>query len=190
MFKQLFILLFNLICYPQKAWASLSEELEEDVSDNNEKFYKNYLYPIIGIIALLSFVSVFLKEFSLQVALKTVLKQLFIYFGGFYLASYLFALFVYSRFKEEPNKLLCEKYVGFSSALVYGIAMLLSVFPALFFLQLIVFYTIYMVWEGATNYLKIDEDEMVRFTVYSSIVILFSPVLIEVLIKFLLPGMK
>jgi hypothetical protein len=188
MFKRIFILLFRLVIEPEKMWIELSEKQE----GNNEDFYKSYLYPVFGMIALLSFVGVFVsfESFNFQIALKAVIKQMIIYFGGFYFASYVFTDFVIVKFTEKKDKFLCERFVGYSSALVYMVAMILSLFPGLFFLLLLILYSVYIIWHGIVHYIKIKEENWMKSTIYSSIVILLSPILIGFLIDFLLPGMK
>jgi hypothetical protein len=47
-----------------------------------------------------------------------------------------------------------------------------------------------MIWVGVVNYLKIREEVLVKFTVLSGIVILLSPAVLELLIEWLIPGMK
>jgi hypothetical protein len=187
MFKQLVVLLFFLITEPGKTWKQLAEKQEK----KNEYFYKNYLYPVLGAIALVSFVGVLfsLEKFDVQIALKIVIKQIAVYFGGFYLASLILSEFVIFRFMETKNGLLCERFVGYASALLYAVAIVKSLFPSLFFLSLIVIYSVYMIWEGAVYYLKIKEEDMIKFTVFSSAVILLTPLLIKQLIGLFLPGM-
>jgi hypothetical protein len=188
MLKQLFFLLFMLISNPNKAWNRLAEKQE----NRNEDFYKSYLYPVLGWITLLSFAGTLfsIEKFDVQIALKIVIKQITVYFGGFYLASIVLSEWILPRFKETKDIHLCERFVGYSSALIYAIAMLKSLFPSLFFLSLIALYSVYMIWEGAANYLKIREDSMVKFTVLSGITIILSPIVLNFLIEWLIPGMK
>jgi hypothetical protein len=188
MLKQLFILLFTLITDPNKAWNQLAEKQE----NRNEDFYKSYLYPVLGWITLLSFAGTLfsIEKFDVQIALKIVIKQIAVYFGGFYLASIVLSEGILPRFKEAKDIHLCERFVGYSSALIYAVAMLKSLFPSLFFLSLIVLYSVYMIWVGAVNYLKISEEDLVKFTVLSATIILLSPVVLNFLIEWLIPGMK
>ncbi|MDH8702331.1 hypothetical protein M2138_001692 [Dysgonomonadaceae bacterium PH5-43] len=188
MYKKLFILLYKLIVEPVSAWGNLEKEKDK----NGEEFYKEYLFPIIGIIALLSFIGVLLSEktFDVQLALKVVLKEVMIYGGGFYLASFLIKEFVFPRFEIKKDKVLSEKFVGYSSVVIYAIAMLGALFPSLFVLQLLSIYTIYVIWVGAVNYLKIEEDYWVRFTTITSIIIMITPFLLKWLISLLMPGMR
>jgi hypothetical protein len=189
MLRQLFILLFMLISDPVGAWNQLKEKQEK----NNEDFYKSYLYPVLGVIALLSFVGVLIsiEKFDVQIALKIVIKQIAVYFGSFYLSSLVLSEWLMPRFGEMRDKYLCERFVGYSSALIYAVTMLQSLFPgSLVFLYLILCYSVYMIWEGVVRYLEIGEEHWVKFTVLSSAIILLFPFLIQLLIGWLIPGMK
>jgi hypothetical protein len=200
MYKQLFNLLFNLISVPEKTWKGLGEEsalvkFPQDI--DNEKFYKSYLYPIIGIIALLSFLGVFLyergngleaKEIS-GLALKMVIRECITYFAGFYLTAYGIFAIISKYFKQEIKKQLCERFAGYSSAVTYVVAMIYALFPALFFVRIFIFYAIYTVWVGATHYLEIKEEYLTKFTIFAGILIVFSPLIIQKIFSLIMPGL-
>lgn len=190
MFKQLFVLLFKIITEPTPTWAQLSEKEDKD----NENFYKSYLFPIVGIIALLSFLGVLMSHsfdvHVLQKVMKTVIKQVIIYGGSFYIMSYALSVFVFPRFHLPKDKLRAEQFTGYTSALIYAIAMIKALFPSLFLLDLFVFYTIYILWTGAVQFLKINEDLIIKFTIFAGTIILVTPFLLNLLINLLMPGMK
>jgi hypothetical protein len=188
MFKQLFILLFHLITKPVPTWEKLSEKQEK----NNDDFYRSYLFPIIGIIALLSFAGgiISAETFNVQKALKTVISQVMVFGGSFYLSSFLLSKYIFPRFDLEKDKLFAERFTGYSSALVYVVAMFLSLFPGFFFLYVFLLYTIYIVWTGSSEFLKIEESLSLKFTIYTSLLILLMPFLTGSLITLLMPGMK
>ncbi|MDR0865833.1 MAG: hypothetical protein LBO74_13015 [Candidatus Symbiothrix sp.] len=188
MLKQLFILLFRLIAESIPTWKILSEKQEKD----NEDFYKSYLFPIIGIIALLSFVGALIsvEPFGLQVALKVVIKQVMIYGGSFYLTSFVLSEYLFPRFDLEKNKGVSERFTGYSSSLIYAVAMIQSLFPDLFFLQILAFYTFYIIWTGAAQFLNIKEDFLIKFTTFAGVLIMVVPFLINYLIDLWMPGMK
>jgi hypothetical protein len=188
MFKQLFLLLFGLITKPVPVWKMLSEKQEK----NNEDFCRSYLFPIIGIIALLSFVGGIISSetFDVQKALKMTISQVMIYGGSFYLISFILSNYLFPRFNLENNKFLAEKFTGYSSSLIYVLVMILSLFPGLFFLNILLLYTVYIIWTGAIEFLKVKEDLLIRFMIFASILILLTPPLIGFLITLLMPGMK
>lgn len=198
MIKILFEQLYRLIFQPAKAWNILSEKAENTQSSlnkrqsENDSFFKDYLYPAIGIVALLSFLGILFnrKEFDVQLALKATISATLSLFVGFYLASFLLSEAMGRLFSEEKHYRRCERFAGYSSALVYVLYMFLAVFPEFSFLYLLSLYSIYMIWEGATPYMHIAEDQKVKFTVIASAIILLSPVLISKIIYMTMPGMR
>lgn len=188
MYKSLFILLYNLIVTPVAAWNSLYVKQDK----NNEDFYKGYLFPIIGIIALFSFIGVLfsVKTFDVQLALKIVLKGVLIYGGGFYLTSFLLSEYIYPRFNLKKDKISAEYFIGYSSSVIYVVAILKALFPSFFILDILSFYTIYIIAMGAIHFLKLNEDDWIKFTIFASILIMLTPFLLNSLINFLMPGMR
>ncbi|MDR2804804.1 MAG: hypothetical protein LBB85_04060 [Dysgonamonadaceae bacterium] len=190
MFKQLFVLLFKIIAESTPTWKVLSDQPNKD----NEHFYKSYLFPVLGIIALLAFAGVLIEHsfdvHVLQRVLKTVIKQVIVYGGSFYLVSHVFSESVFPRFGLPKDQLRAEQFTGYSSALIYVIAMVKVLFPSLFLLNILIFYTFYILWTGAIQFLKINEDQIIKFTTFAGIIILVTPFLLGMLINLLMPGMK
>jgi low affinity Fe/Cu permease len=188
MFKQLFILLYNLIVSPEKTW----KELYENQDITNENYNRNYLYPIFGLIAALSFVGVFfyMKEFSIEFALKVVIRELLTYVLGYYLVVLVLFRFVFKYFNREENVFVCERFTGYSSAMIYAIAMVYSLFPSLFFVQIFIFYAVYVIWHGTKHYLKFSEENQTKFTIFASILIILSPFIIQTFISLMMPGLN
>jgi hypothetical protein len=177
-----------MVTKPVPVWKRLSEQQEK----NNDDFYKSYLFPIIGIIALASFAGVIIstETFNVQSALKKVILQVMIYGGSFYLVSFVLSNYIFPRFNLATDKLLAERFTGYSSSLIYTVVMILSLFPSFFFLNLFLLYTVYIIWVGAVEFLKIREAFIMKFVLFTSILILLTPFLIDFLIKLLMPGMK
>lgn len=166
---------------------------EEKTGKSSENFHKSYLFPIIGLIALLSFAGTLLlssKSLDLQLALKIVIKQALVYFGSFYLISFILSEYVFPRFGLAKDLGLSEQFAGYSSSLIYVVAMAQSLFPGFFwFLGIVVFYTIYIIWVGAAQFLKIEENQWTKFTIFASIIIMMVPHIVRLLVE-LMPGMK
>ena len=191
MFKYLFERLYKIIFQPAKSWEILADEKEEEIIDN-DSFFKTYLYPIIGIVALLTFAGVFFhkKEFEVQLALRLTITVLIALFAGFYLASFLLSKAMERLFLRKDNDKLCQRFVGYSSALIYVMYMVLAIFPDFGFLQLLLLYTIYIIWEGAPIYMQIPEDERNKFTAVATAIVLLSPYIIEKIMFFTMPGLR
>lgn len=188
MFKRVFGVLFRIISKPAKAWSILNEEKDT----NNESFLKGYLYPLFGIISLLTFIGEFIskKDFSLEIALKNTIKISISVFLGFYLASFLLNELVTRMFHQGKQIKICQRFVGYSSALIYALYIVLALLPEFFFLRIFIFYTIYIIWEGAGTYMNIDESKKLNFTIFASLIILISPNLIEMIMYMTMPGLR
>jgi hypothetical protein len=192
MYKRLFILLFDLVVHPEKTWKELREEQE---SANNENFYKSYLYPIIGIIALFAFLGILfsLKKVSIkigcEIALKMVIKEAVSYFAAFWIVAFCLFKIIPKYFGKEIGMPVCERFTGYASAAVYAVAMVYTLLPSLIFIQIFILYAIYTVWTGAMHYLEISEEYLIKFTIFAGSLILFSPVLIRRILSLMMPGL-
>jgi hypothetical protein len=189
MLKQIFTLLYKLIAEPTPTWESLSEKKQEK---DNEEFYKDYLLLIFGIIAFLSFIGILFatSSFNVQLALKTVIKQMIVYGGSFYLLAVILSKFLFPRFGLEENKIIAERFVGYSSALIYIIAMICALFPSFIFLEILTLYSVYIIWVGATQFLNIEENRLIKFTIFVSILFFVIPSLLTWIVYLIMPGLK
>ena len=187
MFKEIFELIYKLILQPGKSWSELAEKKDTD----NEQFLKRYLYPVFGIIALLTFIGVLIskKEFDVQIALKTSINVFLSVFLGFYIASFVLTEIFQRVFNQSKQPKIDQQFVGYVSALMYFSHMLLAIFPNLLFFRFFELYTVYMIWEGA-SYLDIQTKDKTKFTLITAAIILVSPYLIESLMFLLMPELQ
>jgi len=93
-------------------------------------------------------------------------------------------------YSTENSYKLCQRFVGYSSALIYAMYLILAIFPDYSFLQLFLLYTIYIIWEGASVYMQIPENERNRFTAIATATILLSPFIVEKMMFLTMPGMR
>jgi cation transport ATPase len=188
MFKDLYNTTISLIFRPSKAWRALREKR----TDDNEEFLSGFVYPFIGMITLAAFIGVFFtrREFDIQIALKSAILSLLSVFGGFFLASYLVNEMWRSLFKREKNIKLCQNFVGYSSALMFSLDILLSLLPEFFFFRFFVLYTLYIVWEGAVPYMDVRESEQIKFVSFSTSIIIVAPYVLELILCLLMPGLR
>ncbi|MDR0613775.1 MAG: hypothetical protein LBG45_09970 [Dysgonamonadaceae bacterium] len=187
MLKQLYSLLSGLILAPDKTWRTLTGKREL----NNEDFYKSYLYPVVGIIALMSFIGVWTeaKDFQLQIALKIVIKETVTYFGGFYLAAYGLFRLSGKHFGLSSDFQHLERFVGYSSSAIYVVPCINVLFQSMVFYQIFILYTVYIVWHGSKIYIPVTENYLTKFTVFSSAIIILSPVVVRIIIALIMPGL-
>jgi len=188
MFNKLFKTATSLIFKPSEAWKELS--LKQ--SDDHKSFLSGYIYPFIGLITLAAFVGILFtrKGFDLQIALKEAIVILLSMFGGFFVASLLLNEMWQRIFHRASDMQLCRCFVGYSSSLLYCLTIILSLLPEFFFFRILVLYTIYITWEGAIPYMNVTETEQLKFSGIATAIIIGTPLFIEFIIGFLMPGLR
>ena len=187
MIKYIFSIAISLILRPLQTWKELKEKQE----DGNESFLSNFIYPFIGVVTIAAFIGVLFtrKGIDFQIALKTAILVLLSVFGGFFLASYIINEVWHSIFKREREMSLCLRFVGYSSSLIFVLYIVLSLLPEFFFLRIFVLYTIYIVWEGAIPYMDVKESEQLKFVIISTIIIIATPLALELALGKFMPGL-
>jgi hypothetical protein len=188
MFKKLYKTALFIIFNPGEAWNSLSDNKTE----LSKGFLSNYIYPFIGLVASVAFISILFtrREFNLEIAIKSSLLSLLSMSGGFFLASYIVSECWVSIFKRERSFQLCQMFVGYSFSLIFSLNIILNLLPDFFFLRLLVLYTIYIVWEGAVPFMNVKADEQLKFVGIVTASIILSPSLIEFVLGMLMPGFR
>ncbi len=185
MFKNIVSNLFALVVAPGKAWQNISSKEE-----NFTAFLNGYLYPIMGITALSVFANLFSEHFTLEKALKLMTIDFVKFFVGFYIASFLIDEFLQKFFEREKDSKQVEKFVGYSLSVYMLITIFINLFMGTFpFLRFAPLYIIYIVWEGSKYYMNINENKRLLFVVLSSLILIFSPDIIERFMFILMPGL-
>lgn len=187
MYKEIIKWVMAIITQPAKAWEELAAKKDQD-----NDFLIRFVYPLIGLVTLTAFLGVLFtrKEFDVELALKSSIKALVAAFGGFYLAAYVLNECWQSLFKREKDLKLWQRFVGYSSSVMFALNIILTLLPEFFFLRIFVFYTVYVVWEGAGVYMHVEEQERLKFVGIATAGILLAPVLIEVILSMLMPGLR
>ncbi len=176
MFKKIFLRIFQFITQPARTWFSLADE-----DMGNDKFLSNYLYPIFGMLTLSAFLGIFIAEKSIEPALKASIREFVSFFAGFYLASFLLKEVMLRMFDQVPAK-RCQHFTAYASSLIYVVSMAVSLFNGFGLIYLFLPYTVYLIWEGAIPFMRIREEDQVKFTAIASVII-FVPYLISLIIN-------
>jgi len=187
MYKDIFKWVILIISQPRKAWDMLAEK-EED----GDKFLSHFVYPLIGLVTIAAFLGILFtrKEFDVEVALKASIRSLLAVFCGFFMSAYLLNEIWQGFFKREKDIKLCQRFVGYSSVLMWALSIVLMLLPEFFFLRIFVLYTFYIVWEGAQPYMKVEENMQLKFVAITTTIILLIPILIETILFMLMPGLR
>ncbi|MBE6301091.1 MAG: YIP1 family protein [Parabacteroides distasonis] len=187
MFSEIFKIIVAIISQPTKTWEMLAKK-----DENEDAFLSRFIYPLIGIVSVAAFVGVLFtrKEFDVELALKSSIRTLVSVFGGFYVASYVLNEFWQGLFNREKDLKLCQCFVGYASSLMFALNIVLTLLPEFFFLRIFVLYTFYIIWEGATPYMQVNETERMKFVGISTTLILLTPWIIEIILSMLMPGLS
>lgn len=187
MYKEIFKWVVLIISQSRKAWDMLAEKEEE-----GDKFLSHFVYPLIGLVTIAAFLGILFtrKEFDVEVALKASIRSLLAVFCGFYLSAYLLNEIWHGFFKREKDIKLCQRFVGYSSVLMWALSIVLMLLPEFFFLRICVLYTFLIVWEGARPYMKVEENMQLKFVAVATTLILLIPILIETILFMLMPGLR
>ncbi len=181
MFKDIIQTIFFLIVSPRKGWKQI---IDKEVS--HQDFINNFLFPIFGFVAITTFVGgMWLAENSgIHWALKLSIAVVTALFGGFYLVSYLLnELFPKFGLDKKLNK--AQQFAGYSSVVLYVLFFVMPLLSEFTLLWLVVIYTIYIVYAGADEFLRIAENKRVSFTVIASLLVVLLPLIIKILLELL-----
>lgn len=187
MYKEIIKWVIAIISQPGKAWDMLSKKEEK-----GDEFLSRFIYPLIGLVTAAAFLGILFtrKEFDVELALKSSIKTLVASFGGFYLGAYLLNEAWQAWFGKERDLKLCQRFVGYSSSLMFTLSIVLTLLPEFFFLRIFILYTFYIVWEGATSYMQVDETVRMKFTGVATVIILLTPTIIGFVLFMLMPGLR
>ena len=187
MLNDIYKRLAGLIIKPGETWEELSRQEEKQ-----EMFLSRFIYPVLGIITLSAFLGILFtrKEFDFEVALKITLRTLISVAGGFFLGAYLLYEVWKNVFKQPKNAELCRLFVGYSSSLMFVLNIVTALLPEFFFLQILVLYTVYIIWEGSAFFMKVKEEVRLKFTVIASLIVTITPFVIEQALRMLMPGFR
>lgn len=179
-YKELFQRLFTLLTAPKKAWVEISSESpRRDVMGT-------FVYPLIALCGLVVLLSAFFHEgFERKVyqpALMSMCSYCIALFGGFFLSSFLTDLTRQRYLAHQADMPGSQLFVGYSMGVLFVAEMLIIIFPQLYIFQWIFkFYVLYVVWEGSSVVFDIEENKRLVFTVLTSVSIIASPLIIQLL---------
>lgn len=187
MYKEILRWVIAIVSQPAKAWSLLAKK-----EMNQEEFLSRFVYPLIGLVTLTAFLGVLLthKEFDLQFALKLSIRTFVSSFAGFYLAAYIMNEVWQGWYKRKKDLDLWLRFIGYSSSLMFTLNIVLTLLPEFFFLRIFVFYTLFIVWNGADLYMGVDEKSRLPFTAITTTALLLTPFAIQTLLAMLMPGLS
>lgn len=183
-YKNLFKKVILLLSSPAKAWEEIS--LEED----KRKGLITFVYPMIGLCGMAVLAGVFIDSIGnnevsyhqvFQAGMTRCCVVFIAYFAGFFLAAKA-VNGLCKRFHVPCDIRLAEQFVGYALVVPLVLKIIVEIVPAFKILKLIFqFYTIFVVWEGSRVLLKVNEKKRTAFSIFSTLIIILCPFIIELI---------
>lgn len=167
-YKWLYNRFVSLLISPSKAWKSISKE------DSNIDVQLSYVYPILGLCALIGFLSSFFVNLGEKITPYEIFQKAIItacctsipLFAIFFITIFILQKIIPSLFKIKVDKHTINTIVGYSMSVMFLSYMLLAFnwdFQILIWLMQI--YTIFIVWEGCSCLLNLEDNQKLILSV-------------------------
>lgn len=178
-YKELFHIALQLISSPARAWEEI--HLEED----RRKVFTSFVYPMIGLCGLSVFIgSLWTRGWSepqsFQYAMTQCCAVAVSLFGGYFLAAYLINGLRVRIMLMNSDIALAQQFAGYALVVLFALKIVIGILPDFRIISwLLQFYIVYVVWEGSTKMMQVEEKNRLRFTILSSILLIACPAAIE-----------
>ncbi len=176
-------LLVAVIFSPQEAWKELSA-----MKNDNRFFTKNYLFPTFILIALFSMIGGYIgaDEFHMQNAIKEMVVSLIVIVGSFIVTSFVLNELLGGFSPKDKNVTVSRQFVAYASAMIYLLYMLVGLLNDLFFLWTFAIYTVYLVYIGSFEFIKLSDSKRNQFVAIASLLVLVVPYVFKTVIGHLI----
>lgn len=178
-YKDLFKIALQLISSPARAWEEI--RLEED----RRKVFIAFVYPMIGLCGLSVFIGSLITmgwggPQSFQFAMTQCCAVAVSLFGGYFLAAYLINELRVRLLKMNSDVPLAQQFAGYALVVLFLLKIIIGILPDIRIIALLLqFYIVYVVWEGSVRVMQVEEKDRLRFTIFSSILLIVCPAVIE-----------
>ena len=162
----------KLISSPAKAWEEIS--MEED----RRKVFMAFVYPMIGLCGLSVFIGSLLTNGwggpqSFQIAMTNCCAVAVALFGGYFLAAYAINEMGVRMFGMPANAPLTQQFAGYALVVPFLLQIVTGLLPDF---RIIV----YVVWEGAPILMQVEEKVRLKYTLFSSVLLILCPTVIQI----------
>ena len=178
-YKALFHIAMLLISSPAKAWEEI--RLEED----RRKVFTAFVYPMIGLCGLSVFIGSLLTNGwggpqSFQIAMTNCCAVAVALFGGYFLAAYAINEMGVRMFGMPANAPLTQQFAGYALVVPFLLQIVTGLLPDFRIIAwLFQFYIVYVVWEGAPILMQVEEKVRLKYTLFSSVLLILCPTVIQ-----------
>ena len=169
----------KLISSPAKAWEEIS--MEED----RRKVFMAFVYHMIGLCGLSVFIGSLLTNGwggpqSFQIAMTNCCAVAVALFGGYFLAAYAINEMGVRMFGMPANAPLTQQFAGYALVVPFLLQIVTGLLPDFRIIAwLFQFYIVYVVWEGAPILMQVEEKVRLKYTLFSSVLLILCPTVIQ-----------
>lgn len=178
-YKALFQIAMSLISSPAKAW-------EEIRLEDRRAVLTVFVYPMIGLCGLSVFIGALWTNGwggpqSFQLAMTQCCAVAVALFGGYFLAAYVINQMGIKMFGMTNDIPLAQQFAGYALVVTFLLHIVTGLLPDFSIIGwLLQFYIVYVVWEGARVVMLVEEKNRLRYTIFSSILLILCPAVIQV----------
>ncbi len=151
----------QLLLNPKTFWISRKENLESQTN-----LLVGFLLPLIGTIALAVFLGEFFRSshFYVGFALMKSARWIILFLLQFFIAVYLSNELV-KTFGGEKNIAIVQNIVAYSFTPFLLVSIITGIFPFLYVIEILGFYSFYIFWLGVKELLVFPENRQSSYTI-------------------------
>lgn len=165
-----------LISSPAKAWNEIYSE------EDRRRVLTVFVYPLIGLCGLSVFIGTLIGNVAgvsaFQLAMTRCCAIFVSLFGGFFLSAYLTNLLGQKLLGRGDDLELNQQFVGYAMVVIFSLNIVSGLFAISILHWILQFYTVFVVYEGARTLMDVDEKNLTRYSLITSLVIIVCPSLI------------
>ena len=160
-----------------KVWKEISKDVDKRIVQIG------FVYPLIGFCGISTLIGSLWSDTSGMVVFQTAMMKcggIFIsLFAGFFLATYLVQLVNKRLLNREFSEDMVQQFVGYSMVVSFLLIFVNGLFNISFLYWLLMFYTIYVVYNGAKILLGVQEDKITVYSLVVSLIVTCCPIFIS-----------
>ena len=170
-----------MILSPAKAWDAVS------ASGKTKGVLEEYVFPLIGLCGLSVFLGTFIScEFSsdaLQAALTRCCYIAVALYAGYFAAVFLMKKITRKWYELAGTNASMNVFVAYTMTLMFVLCFIDGLYYNVILHSVMQLYTLVIAYEGAKIYLQVKEEQLISYTIWSTLVVSLLPTFIELLLN-------
>lgn len=183
-FRKVFRRTFGIITNPTNTWQALSRGKMNTMKEDFRYFY--ILLALDVFVAFLGGLFYQGEKSLVSVVMNAIIVGVDFY-AGFWIIYYLSIGWLNKKYHFVTQKSKVIRLIIYSLSLSMILSLFMSLLPELYFLRIIVVYTLYIVWEAVGRIIYVNETERSNFVLILSLIIVMTPVIINFLLHKIIP---